>query len=127
MVFEELVFVVRRFVPECRAKYSFTGRVPYIVCNISEPRFAKMFVDQYRADNRNDHHSNTLSIADAYLHDIEAIANGDVSSIPVGLLEEQAVYRRCPLSSQKAEGYHRTTRLSKIRGAAARIPWIFAK
>ena len=31
-----------------------------------------------------------------------------------------------PLSEQVAEGWHRTTRLSKIRAPAAKIPWCLA-
>lgn len=123
---QEICFVVRRFVPEARAKYRFAGDVPYIVSNISVPRFAQRFVEQYNGAPRADHHRNPISIADSFLPDIIKIANGDIASIPESLKAEQEVYRRIPLSSSRAEGYHRTTRLSKIRGASSKVPWILS-
>ena len=125
-IFQELTFVVRRFIPEVRAKYGFTGIALYIICNISVPRFAAMFVEQFNGAGREDQHRQTLSIADAFWPDIVKIAGGDISSIPQGLKAEETIYRNVPLSSSAAEGYHRTTRLSKIRGSAASIPWILS-
>ena len=126
MIFKELTFVVRRFIPECRLKYSFTGEAPYILSNVCTPRFAKMFVDQCMDTDRVDQHPNTLRVAEQYIEAITEIVGGNTSNIPDGLAAEQEIYRRIPLSSQRAEGYHRTTRLSKIRGATSKIPWILA-
>jgi hypothetical protein len=124
--FLELVFVVRRFVPEGKLKYKFVGQVPYIASNITKPRWALEFVNQYRASPRADHHRLTNGIADEFMDDIIKISTGDVSSIPEHLKQEQRIWEQMPLSSSRAEGYHRTTRLTKIRGAAARLPWILS-
>ena len=125
-IFEELTFVTRRFIPEVRAKFGFVGIAPYVVCNITQPRFASMFLELYHGAGRQDQHRVTLSIADAFLPDIVKIAGGDVTSIPQGLKSEELVFKNIPLSSSRAEGYHRTTRLSKIRGSASSIPWILS-
>ena len=72
-----------------------------------------------------DHHRQTLAIAQAFLPDIERIAAGDVANIPRGLVQEQTAWRRSPLSSTRAEGFHRTQRLIKIHGSASKTPWSF--
>ena len=65
-------------------------------------------------------------LADAYHSDIQRIARGDVTNIPPALRREEQAWRRTLLSSSPAEGYHRSQRLFKVRGSAARTPWSFS-
>ena len=68
----------------------------------------------------------TCRLVDRFLPAIRKIAGGDVSDIPQALVDEEAAWKKMPLSSSRAEGYHRTTRLVKIKGARSRMPWIMA-
>eukprot|EP00959_Pyramimonas_sp_CCMP1952_P463106 9484344-Pyramimonas_sp.AAC.1 len=51
-----------------------------------------------------------------------AVADEGIGDAPGRLQELAGAFRRTPLSSQVAGGYHRPTKLSKTRGGVSRLP-----
>ena len=81
---------------------------------------------QVRGSPADTHHPLTLELFERFEADIEQVAGGNVTEIRQGLLDEERVMRRIPLSSQHGEGVHRQSRLVKIRSPSSGMPWVLA-
>ena len=63
---------------------------------------------------------------DSHYEAILRISGGDTTNVSDGLKREEATMRRIPLTSDAAEGYHRTARLVHIKASASRMPWVLS-
>ena len=97
--FIEVTFVIRRFIPEIRLKYKFTGQVPYIFSNITIPRWAAAFIEQFTGTDRANHNHITIRLANDWMSSIIEIAAGILTNISAALVAEQNKWRNMPLSS----------------------------
>ena len=68
----------------------------------------------------------SLYLWDRWENDIQKIEDGNVSDIPAELMYEESIFRMMPMSSERAEGEHRDSTLSKKRAANARAAWVLS-
>ena len=123
-VLESVCFIVRRFMAEIRDKFRFLTELPYILASITEPETAAEAIRQWRTYPS--HHRRTISFMSQHEDAVAKIASGDVSNIPEAVHNIARRMQNIPLTSQLAEGYHRGARLTRMRGARSRMPYVFS-
>ena len=87
---------------------------------------ARSIIQQWEVIPRRDHHSMTVLLMDEFEVDVRRIADGCNDNVSQRLDAQVEAFRRIPLTSQVAEGYHRSTKLSKTRGGSSRLPWLLS-
>ncbi|CAK0819359.1 unnamed protein product [Prorocentrum cordatum] len=126
-VFSDLTFCLRRFLPEFKEKFGWVDMMPYTFANATDQAVAQSMIQQWEVIPRRDHHRMTVLLMDEFEQDIRRIADeGSGGDVPSRLEEQVEAFRRIPLSSQVAEGYHRSTKLGKTRGGVSRLPWLLS-
>ncbi|CAK0900189.1 unnamed protein product [Prorocentrum cordatum] len=126
-VFRDLSFALRRFLPEFKEKFAWVELMPYAFASATDQAVARSIIQQWEVSPRRDHHSMTLLLMDEFEVDVRRIADGCINDAPQRFfLAQVEAFRRIPLTSQVAEGYHRSTKLSKTRGGSSRLPWLLS-
>ena len=122
-----ITFLLRRLISEIRERFAWVDKLPYLLARVRQPSVAREIVRQYHEAPRNAHHPVTIRAMDSWLREIEEIATStDAVTLSLGLATEEKAFKRMPLSSRCAEGFHRGARLTKVRASSASLPWIFS-
>ena len=109
-----------------RDKFDWLYQPPFLFANANNPEVCRKFLQLYSETPRIQHSRVTLYLIDTFGEHMEEIANGNVSVCNAEYSRELAVWDRMPLTSDPAEGYHRSTKLSKTRAHYSKMPWLIS-
>jgi hypothetical protein len=122
----DLCFSIRRFVQDARERFKWVFEVPYLFANVLTRAGAAEILQQWTSIGRELHHHVTCRLMDRFQDAIELVAAGDASPPPDELVAEQAIFRNMPLTSDLAEGYHRTASQTVHRAPVSKMPWVLS-
>ena len=120
MVFADMQFIGRRLHAEFKLRTAWIANPPYTYANCCDPDTAKLIIHECKGRSW-DRVSDWLYAR--FKDKLEIVSTGGPLPSSDALFKEQAVWRNMLMSSQLAEGYHRSTRLNKIRASSSRMPW----
>ncbi len=125
-VYAEYGVFLRLVLDDVKHMWQWVFEPPYSFSMADDPDSAQMFLDYCALEEPAQHHRVTRYLCDTFGDQLARIANGDVSCIDNAFRDELAVWWGMPLVSDLAEGYHRGTKLSEVRAAAAQKPFVLA-
>ena len=108
---------------EVELRFSWPGRVPYLLANVCTPSVASEVLRQWADTER--HHRVTKDVLDELLEDIRAVAESAAPSSRLNAV--QKTMRMIPLSEAPIEGYHAVVAREVGRAHGAKLPYVFAR
>ena len=113
-------------VTEVSESFAWVNEPPYLFVNADRPEVAQCYLDKVRGVPPVDQHPVVRYHLEKFGAALRAIARGDMTAIDDGFLQERDVFRRMAITSDPAEGYHRSISATKSRARSAGMPFLLS-
>lgn len=122
--FSDFNLACRHLLAKVPYSFAWVGHIPWLLARADEPAIAKACLDQYDSAEPSAHHRASVCFMSKHRRDLERVAaGGDPSD---ALKVELDMLRKVPLSEARAEGWHRSIKLTLTRAPAAKVPYLLA-
>lgn len=99
---------------------------PYIFANADDSEVARCYLDKLDGMNLAQQHPVVQFHIEKFGSQLRALAAGDRSTLDNSFFAERDIFRRMPLTSDPAEGYHRSISCTKAHARAAGSTFLLA-
>ena len=124
--FQELSALLRLSVTEIADIFSWVNDPPYLFAHADEPAVAQAYLTALEDLVLEEQHPVVVYHMHTFGEKLRAIAGGDRSAADVAFMAERDIWRRMAITSDPAEGYHRSVMVTHKHAPAAKLPFLLA-